>query len=241
MRVTPSMKAYGPTLKNARRNAFFLPVFLALSNTYSASASVSSSLISVTTPALTSACTVTRPRASFLSEDYLILAVHELETPLDADALLAARGVQLAQMLRGETAALSAQEQDEVLRNRLSYLSNDLVIPTWNAAFVYDTEAGAAAALELFEFTNSQLLEFRYYDTLLDAELARLYPALQNTSWWRNLFGGVGILFVHLGRVERIGAEEGVHDGVLFAAGLVDVRFQQALVEQVDDPQTTER
>lgn len=134
--------------------------------------------------------TMTRPRGSFLSEDYLILAVHELDTPLDADALLAARGPQLAQMLRGETAPLSAQEQDEVLKNRLSYLSNDLVVPTWNAAFVYDTEAGAAAAMELFEFTNSQLLEFRYYDALLDAELARLYPALQTTSWWRNLFGG---------------------------------------------------
>src|SRR6059058_741828 len=93
-------------------------------------------------------------------------------------------------MLRGETQALSRQEQDEVLRNRLSYFSHDLVIPTWNAAFVYDTEAGAAAALELFEFTNSQLLEFRYYDALLDAELARIYPELQRTSWWYNLFGG---------------------------------------------------
>jgi hypothetical protein len=136
------------------------------------------------------AAAMTRPRTSYLSEDYLILAVHELETPLDADALLAARGPQLAQMLRGETSPLSAQEQEEVLKNRLSYLSNDLVVPTWNAAFVYDTEPGAAAALELFEFTNSQLLEFRYYDALLDAELARIYPELQRTSWWHNLFGG---------------------------------------------------
>ena len=29
------------------------------------------------------------------------------------------------------------------------------------------------AALEIFEFANSQLLEFRYYDQLLDVELAR--------------------------------------------------------------------
>ena len=134
--------------------------------------------------------TMTHPRAAFVSEDYLILAVHELETPLDAEALLAARGGQLAQMLRGETQPLSPQEQDEVLKNRLSYLSNDLVVPTWNAAFVYDSEAGAAAAMELFEFTNSQLLEFRYYDALLDAELGRIYPELQETSWWHNIFGG---------------------------------------------------
>jgi len=134
--------------------------------------------------------TMTRPRSSYLSEDYLILAVHELDTPLDADKLLAARGAQVAQMLRGETLPLSAQEQEEVLKNRLSYLSNDLVVPTWNAAFVYDTEAGAAAATELFEFTNSQLLEFRYYDAMLDAEMARLYPELQRASWWHNLLGG---------------------------------------------------
>ena len=92
-------------------------------------------------------------------------------------------------MLRGEAQPLSAQEQEEVLRNRLSYLANDLVIPTWNAAFVYDTEAGAAATLELFEFANSQLLEFRYHDALLDGELARIYPQLQRTSWWHNLLG----------------------------------------------------
>jgi hypothetical protein len=132
---------------------------------------------------------MSKARQSFLSEDYLIVAVHDLAAPLDADALLAARGPQLAQMLRGESQALSAQEQDEVLRNRLSYFSRDLVIPTWNAAFVYDTQAGAAEALELFEFANSQLLEFRYYDALLDAELARLYPALQKSSWWHNLLG----------------------------------------------------
>jgi hypothetical protein len=133
---------------------------------------------------------MTNVRQSFLSEDYLIVAVHELATPVDAEVLLAQRGAQLAQMLRGESLPLSRQEQDEVLRNRLSYLSHDLVIPTWNAAFVYDTDAGAAEALELFEFTNSQLLEFRYYDALLDAELGRIYPALQRTSWWHNLFGG---------------------------------------------------
>jgi hypothetical protein len=133
---------------------------------------------------------MTRPRTTYQSEDYLILAVHELAAPLDAESLLAQRGPQLAQMLRGESLPLSAQEQEEVLRNRLSYLSTDLVVPTWNAAFVYDTDAGAAAAMELFEFTNSQLLEFRYYDALLDAELARLYPALQRVSWWHNLFGG---------------------------------------------------
>src|SRR4030095_10442100 len=68
------------------------------------------------------AAAMTRPRTTYLSEDYLILAVHELAAPLDAEALLSARGPQVAQMLRGESHPLSAQEQEEVLKNRLSYL-----------------------------------------------------------------------------------------------------------------------
>ena len=76
-----------------------------------------------------------------------------------------------------------------MLRNRLSYLADDLVIPTWNGAFIYDTEAGAAATLELFEFANSQLLEFRYYDHLLDTELGRIYATLQRSTLVEHLFG----------------------------------------------------
>lgn len=132
---------------------------------------------------------VTRARQKYLAEDYLVVAVHQLAERMSAEDLLAAHGADIAQLLRGENQQLSAQEQDEVLRNRLSYLSDDLVVPTWNAAFVYDTDSGASAALELFEFANSQLLEYRYYDARLEAELTRIYPALQRTSWWSNLIG----------------------------------------------------
>lgn len=133
---------------------------------------------------------LTRGRPTYLSEDYLVIAVHAVDGPSSGDELIAGHGAQLAQLLRGETQPLSAQEQDEVLRNRVSYFTSDLVVPTWNAAFLYDTPAAAAELLELFEFANSQLLEYRYYDAMLDGELGRLYPALQRTSWWRNLLGG---------------------------------------------------
>jgi hypothetical protein len=128
-------------------------------------------------------------RERYLTEDYLVLAVTALETGLPADALIAAHGREIAQIVRGETQTLSPQEQEDILRNRLSYLAVDLVVPTWNAAFVYDTEAGAHAALEIVEFANSQLLEFRYYDELLDVELARIYAQLQHSHWWDSLAG----------------------------------------------------
>jgi hypothetical protein len=128
-------------------------------------------------------------RASFLSEDYLVYVIHELERPLGAEELVATQGDTIATMLRGERQPLSAQEKQKILRHRISYLSDDLVIPTWNAAIVYDTPAGAAAALEILEFANSQLLEFRYYDSLLDDELARIYSRLQRPKWYDTWIG----------------------------------------------------
>ena len=101
-------------------------------------------------------------RAKWLFEDYLVFSVTALEVPVTAEELITQRSEEIALLLRGERQALSRQEQDEVLRSRLSYLATDLVVPTWNAALVLDTESGAQAALELLEFANSQLLEFRY-------------------------------------------------------------------------------
>jgi hypothetical protein len=119
-----------------------------------------------------------------LTEDYLVYAITELDEPLTADRLIAEHGETIVALLRGEApGTLSAQERDEVLRHRISYLVDDLVVPTWNAAFVYDTEAGTQAALEIFEFANSQLLEFRYYDDLLASELERIYDELQKPRW----------------------------------------------------------
>ena len=123
-------------------------------------------------------------RPTFLSEDYLVFAVNRLERPLTAAELADTHGEEIALLLRGEHHALSPQEQDEVLRHRLSYLADDLVVPTWNAAFVYDTEAGARAALEILEFANSQLLQYRYYDERLEQQMERIYADLKRPRWY---------------------------------------------------------
>ena len=128
-------------------------------------------------------------RGSFLSEDYLVYVVNELEPEQAASEVMATHGEAIAAMLRGERQRLSEQERTKILRHRISYLADDLVIPTWNAAFVYDTPGGAQAALEILEFANSQLLEFRYYDELLDRELASIYQLLQHPKWYDEWIG----------------------------------------------------
>jgi hypothetical protein len=130
------------------------------------------------------------PRGSFLSEDYVVFAVTAFEPPVSADALIEQHGDEIALLLRGEREALSQQEREELFRHRLSYFATDLVVPTWNTALVCDTEAGVQAALELIEYANSQLLQFRYYDEKLDDELAAIYRELQLPArWYESWFG----------------------------------------------------
>jgi hypothetical protein len=128
-------------------------------------------------------------RETFLSEDYVVFSVMELDRRLGARELLAERGRDIATLLRGERQALSDEEIGKVLEHRISYLADDLVVPTWNAAFVYDTPTGALAALEIAEFANSQLLEFRHYDALLDDELTAIYARLQKPRWYDQWIG----------------------------------------------------
>jgi hypothetical protein len=128
-------------------------------------------------------------RTAFLDEDYLVFAVTGFAPAMSAEELLERHAADIAQLLRGERQTLSPQEREETLRHRLSYLVDDLVVPAWNAAFVYDTESAAMATLEILEFANSQLLEFRYHDERLETTLTRIYADLQHPRWTDRFIG----------------------------------------------------
>jgi len=100
----------------------------------------------------------------WLSEDYFIFHVREMTGSPSAAELCAAQGARIAQIVRGETAQLSEGERNEILQSRASYYPHDLAVIGWNAAFLYDTDAGVETAIQLLEYANSQLLEFRHYD-----------------------------------------------------------------------------
>ena len=85
----------------------------------------------------------------------------------------------MAQIVRGETVRLSEGERKEILQSRTSYYPNDLAVIGWNGTFIYDTPAGAETAIQLLEYANSQLLEFRHYDELMTRELAGVYDFLE--------------------------------------------------------------
>jgi len=119
-----------------------------------------------------------KPYANWLSEDYFIFHLREIAGSPSAAELVSTEGARIAQIVRGETAQLSDGERNEILQSRISYYPNDLAVIGWNAAFLYDSEIGAETAIQLLEYANSQLLEFRHYDELLTRELEGVYASL---------------------------------------------------------------
>lgn len=122
----------------------------------------------------------------WLSEDYYIFLLSDVPARPEGAQLLAEHGPQIAQMLRGEQAPLARSENDDVMQASLSYYPNDLVVVGWNAALVYDGPLGAGTTVQILEYANSQLLEFRHYDELLTRELAGVYRSLKHRAGlWR--------------------------------------------------------
>lgn len=119
-----------------------------------------------------------KPYKQWLSEDYLIFHIREINGSSSAVDLLQQHGSRIAQVVRGDTGRLAESECNEVLQSRISYYATDLTVIGWNAAFIYDTASGAETAIQLLEYANSQLLEFRHYDDLLTKELNRVYTLL---------------------------------------------------------------
>ena len=119
-----------------------------------------------------------KPYKEWLSEDYLIFHVREIDGSPSVTELIREHGPRIAQVVRGDTGQLAESECNEVLQSRISYYANDLAVIGWNAAFLYDSTSGAETAVQLLEYANSQLLEFRHYDDLLTEELERVYTLL---------------------------------------------------------------
>jgi hypothetical protein len=123
-----------------------------------------------------------------LMEDYFIVEVDRFEGALGAERLLHDRSESLAQLLLGENAPLAQAEVEEALRTRFSYFADDLTVLQWDTAFIYDRRESSEAIGDILEFANSQLLELRTYDALLDRELDTIY-AMQPGARSRSLFG----------------------------------------------------
>lgn len=126
-----------------------------------------------------------RPAAQHLEEDYLFAIVHAFAQPMTGAQVR--EQANLPALLSGESRPLSAQESAAITEQAYSYFEDDLVVLTWDRAFLYEPRRGSDVA-DIIEVANAQLLEMRYYDELLDDELATMYGLVQNAR------GGLSLL-----------------------------------------------
>jgi len=134
-----------------------------------------------------------RPSPKWLDEDYFVIdiesAQHTGGGSVTAVEMLQSHADQITQLVRGELVSLSAAEREEIVRSALSYYPSDLVVVGWAAALVYDKPDATPAVIDLLEYANTQLLEFRYYDELLTNLLSNVYSSLEGhdsfMSRWR--------------------------------------------------------
>lgn len=94
----------------------------------------------------------------------------------------------LAGMVHLESGPLSSDEIADALRYRLSYSPDDLFIPDWAAAVLFDRDC--EDTLHAISFANLQLLEFRHIDSRLDESLksaSRIIQPLTHSrlAYWR--------------------------------------------------------
>lgn len=138
-------------------------------------------LLTLLAPALT------RRNRATLQEDYLIGVVHEFDRRLGAAALQ--ESLDLVPLLSGEHRALSDSARADLLSRSFSYYTDDLAVLTWDRAFIYEPR-GDSDVIDILEVANAELLEMRYYDELLDAELPRMYDLVERTRRTTALFAG---------------------------------------------------
>ncbi len=120
-----------------------------------------------------------RPNRSELVEDYLVATVTHFSEAVPATAF--GRDIDLVPLLSGETRDLAESARADLLSRRFSYYTDDLVVLTWDRAFVYEPR-GETDVADVIEVANAQFLQMRYYDELLDAELPRMYDLVEDAT-----------------------------------------------------------
>jgi hypothetical protein len=176
----------------------------------------------------------------WLQEDYFIFHVREIQgsPSTTANDLLAAHSDHIAQVVRGETATLSEGERQEILQSRISYYPTDLAVIGWNAAFIYDTPSGAETAIQLLQYANSQLLEFRHYDEHLTRELENVYDFLEKggTGLWSRWRTARAASKLHTVLLDVNELTERADNAIKFLSDMFSARLYKLCAQKVGVP-----
>ncbi len=137
-----------------------------------------------------------------------------------------------------EKPPLSEGERQEILQSRISYYPTDLAVIGWNAAFIYDTPSGAETAIQLLQYANSQLLEFRHYDELLTHELENVYDFLEKggTGLWSRWRTARAASKLHTVLLDVNELTERADNAIKFLSDMFSARLYKLCAQKVGVP-----
>jgi hypothetical protein len=103
-------------------------------------------------------------------EDYSVFVTDKTDPALDPVVLLI-----------GERINVCSQMREEILKNSLQYTTDDLVVLSYDGAFICDP-ASPNDVIDLIEFANVQVLELRYYDRELARQIEKMYDDIEESD-----------------------------------------------------------
>ncbi|HBW22727.1 MAG: hypothetical protein A2X28_01715 [Elusimicrobia bacterium GWA2_56_46] len=109
-------------------------------------------------------------------EDYITYFIEKLDGVDNPRELLEKADVS-SLILAESRESLSETSKDLITENVLQYSENDLAVIDWNSALLIEPD-GQRDVADVIEFSLTHLLEFRYYDDLLNLKLDELYDTI---------------------------------------------------------------
>jgi len=122
------------------------------------------------------ASAMVKPSEAGLEVDYVFATVNAFDPPMTGETV--PQELDLVPLLTGDTRPLSQRARQDVLRHAYSYYKDDLVVISWSRALIVEP-AGDTDVADILAVAHAQLLEFRYYNERLDAELPRMYDRIE--------------------------------------------------------------
>ena len=122
------------------------------------------------------AAALVKPSQAGLEVDYVFATVHAFDPAVAGEVL--SQQLDLVPLLTGDTRPLAQKARQDVLRHAYSYYGDDLVVISWSRALILEP-AGDTDVADILAVAHAQLLEYRYFDELLDAELPRMYDRIE--------------------------------------------------------------
>ena len=103
-------------------------------------------------------------------EDYTIYVTDRIDETIDPAVLLS-----------GERTHFSSQIRDDIVRNTLSYTTDDIAVLSWDSALLCNPER-PTDLIDLIEFASVQVLELRYYDQVLTRQMDKMYDDIESAD-----------------------------------------------------------